>query len=133
MQWQGYSIRKHPFIIILERIISKFNRRNGSPHDGILDSPVDRPWQFQSGRLGSSLFIRSAGHQDQSNTTVSVQLGSILGPPGCIEVGKNRRCTNHTNTGKIAPGLDNGTFTGIRDELLLRDLDLFFGGIVTDP
>ena len=126
-------MRKHPFIIIFERVITTLYRADGRPHDRVLDSPVDCPRQFQSGRLRSALFIVSAGHPHQSNATVSVQLGSILEPPGRIEVGKNCRRANLTDARKLTPGRDDGLLAGIGAELFLRYLDLFFGGIVANP
>jgi len=123
-------MRKHPFIALFERIVASLYRADGRPHDGILDAPVDRPRQFQSGRLRSALFIRSAGHPYQSNATVSVQLGSIPEPLGRIEVSKNRCRANQANPGKITPGLDDGIWAGIGAKLLLRYFELFFGGVV---
>jgi hypothetical protein len=126
-------MRKHPFIVIFERVIALLYRTDGRPHEGILDPPVDGPRQFQSGRLRSALFIRSAGHPHQANATVSVQLGSLCEPPRRIEVGKNRCRANHSNPGKITPGLDDGIVVGIGAELLLRQFHLLSGGIVADP
>jgi len=130
---RGYSIRKHPLIVILESIISTFYRRNGRSHDGILQPSVDRPRQSQPGWLRPTLFIFAAGHPHQPDTTVSVQSGSVLEPPWRIEVSENGRCANGAYARYLTPGFDDRIFAGIRTELFLRDLDLLFGGVVTNP
>lgn len=124
---------QHPFIVVFESVLAPLYRADGRPHDGILDTPVDGPRQFQSGGLRSAFFIVSAGHPHQSNATVSVQFSSILEPPGRIEVGKKGRRANLANARKLTPGRDDGILAGIGTELFLRYLDLFFGGIVANP
>ncbi|MHC4560301.1 MAG: hypothetical protein ACYS80_23705 [Planctomycetota bacterium] len=59
-----------------------------------------------------------------------MQPGSVLEPPWGIEIGKNRRRANRADARKLTPRLDDGIFAGIGTELLLRQLNLLFGGIV---
>ena len=124
---------KHPLIIIFESIIALLYRTGGSPDDGILDASVDRPRQFQSGRFGPTLFVFSTGCSDKPDTTVFVQLGSVLEPPWRIEIGKDRGRANEPNAWELTPGLDDGIFAGIGTELFLRQLHLLFGGIIANP
>ena len=130
---RGYSIRKHPFIIRFESIISERYRAGGRSHNGILDATVDRPRQFQSGRLGSTFLVFAAGHPHKSNATVSVQLGSVLEPPRGIEIGKKGRRANQADARNLTPGFDDGILAGIGAELFPRDLDLLFGRIIANP
>lgn len=128
-----YSMSKHPFIISFERIVCPLYRTGGRPHDGILQSAVDRPRQPQYRRLGPAPFVLPTRGPDQSDTTVFVQLRSILEPPGRIEIGKDRRGSNQTDAWKRAPRPNDGIFAGIRAELLLGQLNLLLGGIVANP
>ena len=126
-------MRTHPFIIIFESIISTFYHANRRPHDGILDAPIDGPWQFQPGWLGASLFVFPTGHPNKSDAAVSVQLRSVLEPPWRVEIGKNRRRANQTDAWNITPRFNDGIFTGIGAELFLCDLHLLLGGIIANP
>ena len=84
-------------------------------------------------QIALALLVFAAGNPHKSDTTVSVQSGSVLEPPWGIEVSKNRRCANQADARYLTPGSDDRILAGIGAELFLRDLDLLFGGIITNP
>jgi hypothetical protein len=129
---RDYSIRKHSFIVILKTVISVSYCTGRSANDRIFQSPVDRPWQSQVYGIWSALFILSTGDSYKSNSTVFIQLRSILEPLWGIEIGKNRCRTNEPDAWKLTPIFYDRIFAGIRAELPLRYLNLLFGGIVAD-
>jgi len=99
-------------MVILENVISVPYGTCGSAYYRILQSPVHRPWQFQSCRFRPALFISSIGGSDKPETTVFVQLGSVLEPPWGIKVCKNSHSANGPDAWKLAPVLYDSLFAG---------------------